>query len=248
MGCHTNIYVLGVGVSVEYMKLFVSLNKNSVYIYYNPSWSFSDYETCFLDMCLSASNGSINLIGFSVGCIVSLKLCINHPYKIRKLVLIGFPSIFSYIYNLKNKNHNYQNIWSKPLIQKTFFDLSIIKSLWIMDYIPLFSGFAKKCMYRFLNPQSPDIVVDCVSKYNFRQFIDNLIEYLIDSNTNKLLKNISDTIPVHFVVGYNDEFKHVSDIVSMNSGNYRIHQYVGDHHVLYNKTDFITNKIISICN
>jgi pimeloyl-ACP methyl ester carboxylesterase len=239
-----NIFILGVGVSCEYMREFKKTHVRSTYIYYDPSKSFEWYEEQILEY-----EGFVNLIGFSLGGIISLKFKTKHEHKVKRLIIIGFPSLFSSIYKTKLMYHLYPDTWSTPLrAEKKIYPI-YLRILSCIDYFPkIVQTPVKRFIYSLMNPDSPETIVKCVAEYKMISFLSSIREYFVDTNINKLLNRSKTNI--HLIIGESDEFNHVSEVFFSTTQPYIILHRCREegHHILYTNPVLVSNKIQSICN
>tara|TARA_Y100000389_G_scaffold204550_1_gene257918 strand:- start:4246 stop:5022 length:777 start_codon:yes stop_codon:yes gene_type:complete len=240
------IYVLGLGIDEKYMKKYKSLtiNERTQYIYYDQTKDLNYYEQYIVKY-----SEKVNLVGFSMGCIVCLHLLETYHYLVNNIVLVGIPSIFYTTFNLQSSlltyKSNQYNMYLplKYNIQKTFLFNSFVSLLQTLDFVPFGIGtYFKKQLYKLMNPTTPDKVVTNICDSSLYKTLTQVHSHLVSSNVLSIIRKSKKKI--HYLVGKEDDFAFVSSILSENTNNSILHLcHECNHHLFYFEPNYLYNRI-----
>jgi pimeloyl-ACP methyl ester carboxylesterase len=216
------LIILGFANNKEYIINFKNLfHEDLVYIVY-PSFNKSYLEEIEV---FFQSNKDIYLIGYSIGCIISLNIYPKYLKKIKKLILISPPSRFAY---------NYNNLLNNKYL------VTILKNVLSLPY---FGRWLFKYIYCRTNIMVPFYIVKAFDHIDIPYNFNLLNDLLIKSNLNNLINKVDHKIDI--IIGDNDDFIFVSYFLYSYFDNIIIHRMNGDHHVLNKNYSHIYN-ILSI--
>jgi pimeloyl-ACP methyl ester carboxylesterase len=219
------VFIFGFGNDTRYTQWFLQHFKNSNHrvIYYKPSICLSDIE----NIIFSLPTQKINLVGFSLGAIFALQFSNKHPTWINRVLLLGFPT-YSHLF------------FTKKQIKKKLIDTFI----YLFRICPWSFNRIKRCVYIWMNNDSPHMVVDTVSSYNWTHALADL-KYLLTIDAGKMI--LQSEQPIHFLYGKNDEFKYYGNILTSCYNHAYLHVCEGNHHFILNESSIVANKIKYIC-
>lgn len=240
------IYILGLGIDETYIKKYKSLTApRTKFIFYDPTKDISHYE-----QYIQHYGDKVNLVGFSMGCIVCLHLLEKFEFLIDKIILIGLPSSFSETYDINSfvlNNDSASLHMYSPLKYNTIKTLvfnSCFCLLKIFDALHL-GNYLSKRLYRMFNPDTPNIVIDSICRIPLHKSIVHVNKHLINSNMLSMIRKCEKTI--HYVVGRDDEFVFVSRILSEHTKNCVLHFCDEcNHHILFHKPNYLHLRISAI--
>ena len=245
--CPITIYIMGLGIDETYMKKYKSLTvpSRTKYVFYDQAKEISHY-----DQYIENYGEKVNLVGFSMGCIVCLHLLEKFEFLIDNIILIGSPSSFYETFDINSRVFDHdskaQHLYSplKYNVKKTLVFNSLFCLSKILDFLP-FGTFWSKRIYRMFNPDTPNVVVDSICRTPLHKSVVQVNKHLMNSNMLSMIRKCKKTI--HYVVGRDDEFAFVSIILSEHTKNSVLHICNEcNHHVFYHEPKYLHLRISAI--
>lgn len=232
------LFILGYGNNDEYIHNFKQ-KLGCTYLFVKNNNIYNDIDNYMTNL----KSDKCVVIGFSVGALIALKASRMYSAKILKLILIAIPNYFPLICN--HNGFKKTSSYSFPLKPKFLFDIRFCINLYklIIKYLP-FSLFIK--VYRYLNKDTPLTVLHDIYNTNINH--EFIFDTILNTNVFQSIRNLS--IPIHVLIGENDEFCTFSKIVhSCSSFNTILHKCQDiDHHIIYKNHSYLFDKLNCIIN
>lgn len=245
--CPITIYIMGLGIDETYMKKYKSLTvpSRTKYVFYDQSKEISHY-----DQYIENYGENVNLVGFSMGCIVCLHLLEKYEFLIDNIILIGLPSSFHETFDINSHFFDHdsksQQLYSplKYNVKNTLLFNTLFRLSKVLEFLP-FGTFLSKRIYRMFNPDTPSVVVDTICRTPLHKTVVQVNKHLMNSNMLSMIRKCKKTI--HYVVGRDDEFAFVSNILSEHTNNSVLHVCNEcNHHVFYHEPNYLHLRISAI--
>lgn len=232
------LFILGYGNNDEYIHKFKQ-KLQCTYLFVKDNKIYNDID----DYMEKLKSEKCIVIGFSIGALIALKISKEYSTKILKLILIGIPNHFPSICN--HNGFKKTNSYSFPLKTRILFDIRVLMNLYklVIKYLP-FSLFMK--VYSFFNKDTPLIVLYDI--YNSRINHEFIFNTILNTNVFKYIRN--QNIPLHILIGSDDEYCTFSNIIHLYpSFNTILHKCQNiDHHIIYKNHSYLFDKLNCLIN
>ena len=213
----TYIIVTGIGTNKKYYEPFLSYIEDSVFDYciykLKPFRSIESQATDLRLILSDLRKNNVHLIGFSMGCILVMKLLENDIISVNHVTFIN-PSNIE-MDNIHLTYHKYKLIWSLPLFFKRiylfFYRLTTMKNL-----------------------EEPSFLMEDIIFTPFESLFSMVKEIGMSQKWNILIGNCKYDRRIRIISGDKDRYHEFSKtLTDMYPEKFKMRVISGQHHIIY---------------